>query len=156
MLLSPSKTTVPLASADALWREISDAAHESCVLRCSGRHREARQLMEHTLPLVIRQWSQASNLSVSERKDRLRKLFNQVQERVASAVLSRRLAEEALPPVEQRRRCLGRPMQLSTRIPIDDVAAMLDALNSLERRWNPTLDRPRRRPLSQPTLAPAA
>lgn len=147
MLTLSSTSPVTVAPADALWREISEAAHESCVLRCSGRLREAKQIMEHTLPLVIREWSQACGLPVAERKQRLQKLFDQVQERVASAVISRRLAEEALPADEVRRRHVGRPMQLNRRIPIDDIAGMLDALNDLERRWNPAP-----RSLSKPAL----
>ncbi len=111
--------------------------------------------MEHTLPLVIREWSQACGLPVAERKERLRRLFEQVQERVASAIISRRLAEESLPPEERRSRVLGRPLQLTRRIPIHDVAGMLDALNEMEQRWNPTAGARAARPLSKPALAPA-
>ncbi|WP_221030296.1 hypothetical protein [Actomonas aquatica] len=151
MIHSPVSTPVPVASADALWREISEAAHESCLAKCTGRHRDARQLMEHTLPLVIREWSQVCGLPMAERKERLRKLFAQVQERVASAVISRRLAEEGLPPEERRNRALGRPMQLSRRIPIHDVAGMIDALNEMEQRWNPAAARPQPAVLTAPT-----
>lgn len=155
MLHLPTTTPIPVASADALWREISEAAHESCLAKCTGRHRDARRLMEHTLPLVIHEWSQACGLPVAERKERLRKLFEQVQERVASAVISRRLAEESLPTEERRSRVLSRPMQLTRRIPIADVAGMIDALNEMEQRWNPTAGSRSSRPLSKPALVTA-
>ncbi len=155
MIHVPATTPIPVASADALWREISEAAHESCLAKCTGRHRDARRLMEHTLPLVIREWSQACGLPVSERKERLRKLFEQVQERVASAVISRRLAEESLPAEERRSRVLGRPLQLTRRIPIADVAGMIDALNEMEQRWNPTAGSRVSRTLSKPALVTA-
>jgi hypothetical protein len=151
MLTTSVSVPVTVASADALWREISDAAHEACVLRCSGRLREAKRLMEDCLPLMIRDWSQACGLPVPERKDRLRRLFAQVQERVASAVISRRLAEESLPSEERRSRVVGRPMQIIRHVPIDDVPGMLDALAEEERRWNPAAAKP----LSKPTLVAA-
>lgn len=155
MIHAPVTTPIPVASADALWREITDAAHESCLAKCSGRHRDAKQLMEHTLPLIIREWSQACGLPVPERKERLRKLFAQVQERVASAVISRRLAEESLPIEERRSRVMHRPMQLNRRIPINDIPGMLDALHEIEHRWNPAAASRSARPLSKPALVAA-
>ena len=147
--------TSPASSSTAadLWCELEEAVHESCVLRCAGRLSEASQIVDHTLPLIIRDWSRVCGLSVSERKQRLQKLFKQVQERVATAVISRRLAEESMTEPEARQRASGRPMQLSRRVPIDDVAGMLDALAEVERRWAPSPQG--RRILSQPALARA-
>ncbi len=110
--------------------------------------------MDHTLPRLIRDWSEVCELPVAERKERLQTLFAQVQERVATAIISRRLAEDEAPAAERRSRILSRPVQLTRRIPIHDVAGMLDALNEVEQRWNPRTGTPQSRLATTPALAP--
>lgn len=110
--------------------------------------------MDHTLPRLIRDWSDACGLAVAERKEQLQALFAQVQERVATAIISRRLAEDDVPAAERRSRILSRPVQLTRRIPIHDVAGMLDALNEVEQRWNPRSGTPGAHYTATPPLAP--
>lgn len=126
--------TSPEISSRTDWDEIARVVHETCVLRCEGREAEAMAMLETQLPGMIRTWSTGSGLSGEECRRRLRELFAQAQQQVATAQTARRLVLSSLGREDGKndRRAPGR-LQVRRRVAIDDVAGMLDALDENDR-----------------------
>ena len=146
-----SVTMTPAAARTAaLWDEIERTVHHSCTLRCEHREDEAATLLQQTLPALIRDWSAISGLSTENCRNALRQLFDQAQERVATAILCKRLVlgslggpdtNESLPAnasTSRPARLVSAPpagdrLHVRRRVPIGDIAGMLDALDETDR-----------------------
>ncbi len=148
----------PTVEAERLWREIAGHLREACILRRQGRHKAAATILEGQLPPLIRQWASECALPGEEAKARLNRLFNDEQSRVESHwIIARFLAEEhtdsatrhltafpanssALPeearpffPPAAHNTAMLFPAIAPRRIPIADVADMIDVARDLER-----------------------
>lgn len=140
------KSATTASAADrtaALWDEIDRTVRESCALRCERRDDEAATLLQHTLPALIREWSAGAGRSREDCRAALRQLFADAQERVATALLCKRLVigslggSDSSPTSAPAHASASRPaagqLHLRRRVPIDDIAGMLDALDENER-----------------------
>ena len=144
---TPAITEPIPAEAERLWREIAGQVREACILRRQGRHLAAAEILEHTLPPMIRSWSGECALPAAEAKARLNQLFNEEQARVESHwLMARFLSDErsvadtarqltAFPavPVSPSPSAMWFPAIAPRRIPLDAVVDMIDAARDLER-----------------------
>jgi hypothetical protein len=140
--------TEPLTvEAERLWREIAGQVREACILRRQGRHLAATEILEHTLPPLIRSWAGESALPAAEAKARLNQLFTEEQARVeshwlmarflnddrAAATAARQLNTFPAVPVSSVPSAMWFPSIAPRRIPLDAVVDMIDAARDLER-----------------------
>ena len=143
---SLAPTELPAIEAQRLWREITGEVREACILRRQGRHQATTTILEHTLPPLIRSWSSESALPAAEAKARLNELFTQEQARIESHWLMARFLNEdtaaattrylsAFPaaPASPNPVPMWLPAIGARRIPLDDVADMIDAARDLDR-----------------------
>lgn len=143
-------TELPTLEAERLWREIAGQVREACILRRQGRHQATAEILERTLPPLIRSWATACKLPAPEAKARLNQLFNDEQARVESHwIMSRFLTDKqasltadaaarhltAFPPTPTVSGPVTTwsPAIAPRRIPLGDVADMIDAARDLER-----------------------
>lgn len=142
----PSSPTLSVKAA-ALWSEIIGITREACLLRQEGREKEAVELLQQTLPAVIRRWSNSCGETSEYCREALRKLFAEEQHAARAAMVQRRLivdevcsrlqvgcaaVQDASASVATVKVTVG-PVQLRRRVAIDDVVGMLDALQQAER-----------------------
>lgn len=144
---TPALTEPIPAEAERLWREIAGHVREACILRREGRHLAAAEILERTLPPMIRAWAGECTLPAAEAKARLNRLFNEEQARVESHWLMARFLSEdstaahtvrqlsAYPavPVAPSPAAMWCPPIAPRRIPLDAVVEMIDAARDLER-----------------------
>lgn len=141
---SAVQATAPRANSSAVasWAEIERWTLEACLLRAEGREPEAVGVLEQKLPPLIRDWSAGCGLARPVAQERLRELFRSTQELVARGVVQRRLitaelmargGAEACTRGARREATPGEALGLRHRVPISDVAGMLDGLAEAER-----------------------
>lgn len=144
----PSSPTLSVKAA-ALWSEIIGITREACLLRQEGREKEAVELLQQTLPAVIRRWSNSCGETPEYCREALRKLFAEEQHTARAAMVQRRLIVDEVCSRLKVRCAAARdtgenesgvvlkapvgPVQLRRRVSIDDVVGMLDALQQAER-----------------------
>jgi hypothetical protein len=125
------------SSANALWVEIEKWTLEACVLRAEGRQTEGIQVLDKRLPELIRRWSASCGLAQTEIHLRLRQMFAETQRVIARGLAQRRIVTANLQP---HRNASTTPSTVSSgtfglreRIPVSDIAGMLDGLAEAER-----------------------
>jgi hypothetical protein len=149
-------------TVDELWDEVVGTFRRACVLRHQGQVTEARTLLENSMPRSIARWSQVCAEKMTAKRELLNRMFADEQKRVEDAsvlcdLLSNGLAESLIPSLRSALSCdmttalsedgpgalhrrsagalsgrsagRGRPR----RVPVDDVAGMIDALLVAER-----------------------
>lgn len=139
-------TELPSVEAERLWREIAGQVREACILRRQGRHHATSTILEHALPPLIRSWAAECALPAAEAKARLNKLFSEEQDRVESHwIMARFLNDDrramatnhlnAFPavPSSPSPAPMWFPAIAPRRIPLGDVADMIDVARDLER-----------------------
>jgi hypothetical protein len=121
-----------------LWNEIVRWTFEVCILRKEGQEGKVAVLLRERLPALIRAWSSRSGLSSAVCQERLRSLFSRTQESVELGFMQQRMivgeicARFSQQPALARLPGASGPIGLRREVPIDDVAAMLDALGEAE------------------------
>ncbi|MFP4282421.1 MAG: hypothetical protein ACLFU2_07360 [Opitutales bacterium] len=115
----------PPAASD-LWCAIQQRHEEARTLARFGDRRGAQQLLEDSLPSLIRDWSRRSGLPRHLQLLRLRKLLRGDLQ----TVLQPRVVKPPTPPTSKV------PVRAtrSGRIPLDNISAMIDALHLEETR----------------------
>lgn len=141
-------TELPSVEAERLWREIGGQVREACILRRQGRHHATTEILEHTLPPLIRSWGAQCTLPAAEAKARLNQLFTEEQARVeshwimarflnddrATAAAAQHLSAFPSAPLSPNASAMWFPAIAPRRIPLNDVADMIDVARDLDRR----------------------
>lgn len=125
-------TALPARTAE-LWRAIEDSVCEACVLRAEGREPEAIIIVQQKLPAMIAHWSRGAGLAAEHCRQTLRELFARVQQQVATATICKRLVLRSVDAAAPVRDVNSQHVQIRRRVPLDDIPAMLDALDESER-----------------------
>lgn len=132
----PRASTLPAVSplsTNELWRSIEQFVSEACVLRAEGREAEAIVIVQQTLPPLVAQWSRGAGMATEQCQQALRELFARVQQQVATAAICKRLVLQSVEAGATDRVTPGARFQIHRRVPLDDIPAMLDALDEGER-----------------------
>jgi hypothetical protein len=112
----------------AEWDEVVRLTFEACMHRSEGREVIARKILQGRLPAAIGSWSRTCGLPVSRSRESLKAMFGRMREQVAMASVQRRMILGDL----GLRRPSARPSDgrigLRQRIPIGNIADMLDAI----------------------------
>ena len=140
-------TELSTTEAERLWREIAGQVREACILRRQGRHHATSEILEHTLPPLIRSWGTECALPSTEAKSRLSRLFTEEQSRIEShwimarflnderaATAARYLSAFPATPASPNSAAMWFPAIAPRRIPLGDVADMIDTARELDRR----------------------
>jgi hypothetical protein len=135
-LIAPSSAPADLASS-AQWVAIEKWTLEACVLRAEGREAEGTRVLEERLPSLIQAWSASCRLPKTEIQLRLRRMFAETEQVIARGLAQRRIITANLHP---RYSATASPSAVSPgavglreRIPVSDIAGMLDGLAEAER-----------------------
>lgn len=125
---SSKAITVDSVESSAEWDEVVRLTFEACMHRSEGREVIARKILQGRLPAAIGSWSRTCGMPASRSRENLKAMFTRMREQVAMASVQRRMILGDLGakrPVE--RPAEGR-LGLRQRIPIGNIADMLDAI----------------------------
>jgi hypothetical protein len=103
------------------------------MLRAEGREPAAIQILQHSLPPLVAEWSRGAGKPSEQCQQRLRELIAQVQQQVATAAMCKRLVLRSVAPERPRTEARSEAVQVSRRVPLADIPGMLDALEEGER-----------------------
>lgn len=140
--LNPKSGGAHQGATERLWTQIEELTSEACILRKEGRDEEATVILSEGLPALLKDWAAISGLEPALRREKLRVLISDVQQRVDTAFLQRRLIvdelmlrlkeKEAVNPQLGLAKMANKTTQrfgLRRRIPIGDISGMIDAVN---------------------------
>ena len=140
---------------DTLWDKIVKCYREACLLRHKGLIDESMGVLTTLLPQAIAEWSQVNPEEADTKRSKLTRMFEDEDERIENAlvitqVMSSNLQDMIIPQLcmqvakeltenvsihEQVTVSRTTPAQfVDRRIPIDDVAGMIDNLLDCEHR----------------------
>lgn len=113
-------------------------------MRKEGREGAVKELLDRRLPGLIKAWSSCSGQSPDVCRDRLKALFERIQESVEVAWVQRRMIVDEVTSLLHRprpgafdsvpglRHASSAAVGLRRRVPIADIPGMLDALAEVE------------------------
>jgi len=117
---------------DPLLEKVRILFQKACLARKKGREEEVAGLMRQILPESIREWSRGVNQTRDQKKSLLSELFRKEADRVETAWLAHiltldevasRTAMDAGSPAPIK---VLPPLDTGDRIPLSDVAGMID------------------------------